>query len=170
MIQDGPRIRLASASDAEGIARVHVDSWRETYSGAVPERFFDEHAFEARRDMWTRYLALPAPYGVLVIAERDARVVGFAFAAPARGAAAERGHEPVRDLQLFSLYLLASEHGAGTGRRLLESAIGTRPAQLWVASRNTRARSFYERNGFHADGVEAADPDIEGLLEVRMVR
>jgi ribosomal protein S18 acetylase RimI-like enzyme len=164
------QVRTARAQDAEGIARVHVDSWRETYAGLVPERFFDEDAFQARREMWNRYLALDAPFGSLVVAERTDRVVGFAFAASSHVADAEKGHEPARDLHLFSIYLLNAEQGAGAGRALLEAAIGDQPAQLWVARENSRARAFYERNGFRADGVQVTDLELEGLTEIRMVR
>ncbi|GAA3074505.1 hypothetical protein [Actinocorallia glomerata] len=44
------------------------------------------------------------------------------------------------------------------------------PAQLWVAAENPRARRFYERQGFRADGAEVVDDDAEGLREIRMVR
>jgi ribosomal protein S18 acetylase RimI-like enzyme len=170
MTGDRAAIRSAASPDAAGIARVHVDSWRETYSGLMPERFFDEDAFERRRRMWDAYLALEVPYGTLVVAESDERVVGFAFSGPAQDDDATRGHGPVRELHLFAIYLLKSEHGKGTGRALLEAATAGRPAQLWVASENALARAFYERNGVRADGVEVVDPDVDGLVEIRMVR
>lgn len=39
------RVRNAQIGDADGIARVHVDSWRETYAGMLSERLFTEDAF-----------------------------------------------------------------------------------------------------------------------------
>jgi ribosomal protein S18 acetylase RimI-like enzyme len=170
MTMDRPAIRSATTADAEGIARVHVNSWRETYSALIPESFFDEQAFEERRRMWNAYLSLEVPYGTLVVAELHDRIVGFAFSGPAQGDDAVKGHEPARDLHVFAIYLLKSEHGRGTGRALLQAAIAGKPAQLWVASENAQARAFYERNGFRADGVHVADPNIDGLVEIRMVR
>jgi hypothetical protein len=38
-------VRDALPADAAGVARVHVDSWRETYSGILEDRFFSEEAF-----------------------------------------------------------------------------------------------------------------------------
>ncbi|HEY4224884.1 MAG TPA: GNAT family N-acetyltransferase [Pseudolysinimonas sp.] len=126
--------------------------------------------FEARNAMWTRYLALEEPFGTLTVADHDGRIVGFSFSGPARGPDAEKGFEPARDLQLFSIYLLAVEQGAGVGARLLHAAIQDQPAQLWVASRNTPAIDFYRHHGFESDGIEYADPSIADLVEVRMVR
>ena len=37
-------VRTPVPEDAPGIARVHTQSWRETYTGLVPERFFDDDA------------------------------------------------------------------------------------------------------------------------------
>jgi RimJ/RimL family protein N-acetyltransferase len=39
-----------------------------------------------------------------------------------------------------------------------------------VAKDNARARRFYEKNGFTADGTEHVDQDLDGLVEIRMVR
>lgn len=149
---------------------MHVESWRETYSTYVPESHFDETAFQARLAMWSRFLELPEPYGTLTVAEDGERVVGFSFSGPAIGADAEKGFVPARDLHLFSIYLLAAEQGEGNGGRLLEAAVGNQPAQLWVASRNSRAIDFYRHHGFDTDGVEYFDPTISGLTELRMVR
>lgn len=33
------QIRKATINDAEGIAKVHVDSWRTTYKGIIPDEF-----------------------------------------------------------------------------------------------------------------------------------
>ncbi len=163
-------LRTPRARDAAGLARVHVNSWRETYADYIPESYFDEDAFETRNAMWARYLTLPDPNGTLTVADRDGRVVGFSFSGPAKGPDAEKGFEPARELHLFSVYLLAAEQGTGIGGRLLDAAVGDRPAQLWVASRNSRAIDFYRHYGFETDGMEYADPRIPELIEFRMVR
>ena len=163
-------VRRARPKDADGIARVHVDAWRETYTGLVPETFFDDAALERRARFWAGYLAMDPEPGALFVAERDGVIVGFASSGRAVGPDAAKGFEPARRLHLFSMYVLASDHGSGVGQELLEAVIGNDPAQLWVASANARARRFYERNGFQPDGVEFIDPDIDGLVEIRMVR
>jgi ribosomal protein S18 acetylase RimI-like enzyme len=170
MAPSNATVRRARLSDAAGIARVHVDAWRETYTGMVPEHFFDEAAFERRTRYWAGYLSMTPEPGTLFVAERDDHIVGFANSGKARGPDAEKGFEPSRPLHLFSIYVLAADHGSGAGQDLLNAVLGDQPAQLWVASANARARRFYERNGFKTDGIEFVDPDIDGLVEIRMVR
>jgi hypothetical protein len=41
-------IREAAPADAPGIARVHVDTWRTTYQGIVPDQFLARLSYEAR--------------------------------------------------------------------------------------------------------------------------
>lgn len=164
------RVRPARLSDADGIADVHIRSWRETYSGIIPDRFMDDAARESRRLMWESILSLAPLPGSVVIAERDERMIGFAFAGPAEHPDAIKSVPPARNLHLYSIYLLAEEQGAGIGAALLEAVLKHQPAQLWVLRGNERAREFYERNGFRHDGSEFTDPDLDGLVEIRMVR
>lgn len=163
-------VRKAELPDSDGIADVHLQSWRETYTGLIPDRLMGAEALEGRRRMWSSILGLDSLPVTVVVAERDGEVVGFAFAGPANHPDATKGFPPVRSLHLYSIYLLAAEHGTGTGRSLLEAALGDCPAQLWVARGNDRARVFYERHGFRTDGAEFINPDVEGLVEVRMAR
>jgi ribosomal protein S18 acetylase RimI-like enzyme len=71
---------------------------------------------------------------------------------------------------LWGLYLLASHQGLGLGRQLLEAALGSRAASLWVAAGNSRAIGFYRRFGFEPDGAEDRLASWEDLPEIRMVR
>lgn len=170
MVREPTIVREARQHDVDGIARVHVDAWRETYTGMVPERYFSDAAYRQRQAMWTRYLAMNPRPGGLTVAVEGERIVGFSNAGPARGPDVEKGHTPARPLHLYSIYLLAAEHGKGVGSALLHAAIGHEPAQLWVAAGNDRAIAFYRRHGFMPDGVEVTDPDLERLVELRMVR
>ena len=94
----------------------------------------------------------------------DGEVVGFAQAVPSRD------EPPVRAEELATLYLRADHHGGGLGQALLDAVLADRPASLWVAEANPRARRFYERNGFTPDGAREVVADWEGLVEVRLVR
>ena len=72
-------IRPAQMSDAPGIARVHVDAWRSTYRGLVPDAFLDALQTDSRERFWRATLSNPtAPARVFVAQEPGGAVVGFA--------------------------------------------------------------------------------------------
>lgn len=167
---DRSGVREAEASDAEGVARVHVSAWRESYVGVLADHHFSEAAFGRRRQFWTEFLTVTPRPGRMVVAERVGVVVGFANSGEARGPDAEHGFSPVRAVHLFSIYLLASAHGSGLGQSMLDAVLGDEPAQLWVLQGNERAIAFYTRNGFVADGTEFIEPSDPNLVELRMVR
>ncbi|MCU1505955.1 MAG: putative acetyltransferase [Microbacteriaceae bacterium] len=158
-------VRAPVAADADDVARVHVQGWREAYSDLVPESFYDEAALLRRQAMWRSLLDKPLPIGRRVsVAEVNGQIVGFALAGD------PPGDEPSRARQLFALYITGHHYGSGVGQALLDAVLGTEPAQLWVAEGNPRARAFYRRNGFEPDGGRKADADIDNLIEIRLVR
>jgi hypothetical protein len=53
-------IRPARAGDTEAIARVRVDSWRETYRGMIPQAYLDAMKLEQSRALWEK-CSPPAP-------------------------------------------------------------------------------------------------------------
>ncbi|WP_237565871.1 GNAT family N-acetyltransferase [Ornithinimicrobium cerasi] len=153
--------------DAADLAAVLVQTWREAYGGLLPEHFYDDAARVRRQAMWSQRLTEPGGVERIRIARDAGRLVGFAV----RGDAVDhQGHPPVREEQLFALYVLARLHGTGVGQSLIDECLRGRPAQLWVAKENGRARRFYEKNGFEEDGTEQIDEDLDGLVEIRMVR
>ncbi len=99
-----------------------------------------------------------------VLATAGGLVVGLCSAGPGRDA------DLAAVTELYALYVRASWHGTGLADRLVEPVIGASAAYLWVADRNPRARSYYTRLGFAADGQEKESPDFGGLREVRMLR
>jgi GNAT superfamily N-acetyltransferase len=123
-IRDSLQVRAAVASDAKKLARVHVDAWRETYSGVLANEYFLLGAFERRVRFWTGYLAQDPRPGKVVVGERDGVLVGFANAGEARGQDAEHGFAPARPLHLFAIYVLAFAHGTGLGQSLLDAVVG----------------------------------------------
>ena len=157
-----PRVK-----DAQELASVHVQAWREAYAEFLREHFYDDVARESRQAMWSALLSQEGAAERVRVARREGLIVGFVMSGPA---AEHHGHPPERDVQLYALYVLSSCYGHGVGQVLLDQALRERPAQLWVAKDNARARRFYEKNGFTLDGTEQVDPDLDGLTELRMVR
>jgi GNAT superfamily N-acetyltransferase len=163
-------IREATPADAEALGRMHWASWREAYAPLLPEGFWTEEAQAARIAGWHRNLATPHPGSITTVAVRDGEVVGHASAGPSRpnGTAGA----PVRDRELWSAYVLASEYGTGLASRLLEAVLPAgAPAELWVFEANPRARAFYAKHGFVPDGARHVfGPELAHQPEIRMVR
>jgi GNAT superfamily N-acetyltransferase len=101
---------------------------------------------------WERWLSdLPARAGTLV-AVSDGEVVGFSSHGPSR--------DDPQVGELFTIYVLPEEWGAGVGRALMQETLvrlrshGFGEAVLWVLEDNPRTRRFYELAGWHVDGGE----------------
>jgi GNAT superfamily N-acetyltransferase len=156
-------VRAAQPEDARGIAEVHVQAWREAYAHLLPAENLARLSIEQRELRWSENLA-SREFSTFVATDVD-RIVGFATSGAGRDA------DSPRDLELPSIYVLASHHGTGVAQRLLDAALGGAPAYLWVADDNPRARAFYARNGFVPDGTTKTG-QLTGVdvLEARLVR
>ncbi len=139
--------------DAEGIAQVHIASWRHTYRGHFPEAYLDSLSAADRAERWREILAQPAPQACFV-AEEDGRIVGFSDIGASRDDDADLGTGELR-----TLYLEPEQLGRGTGRALMERAVQALrsaafgSATLWVLEANARARGFYAAAGWSPDGA-----------------
>lgn len=157
-------VRPARAEDAARIARVHVQSWLETYRGVMPDAVLDDPGLVAARErFWTAALTDPrSAQNHAAIALRDGAIVGLAMAGP------PFDDDAAWPVQLYVLYVLASHHGTGVGAALLDAVIAPeQDASLWVADQNPRAHAFYRRHGFVPDGVRQVE---DGVPEIRMLR
>ncbi|UUL76385.1 GNAT family N-acetyltransferase [Pseudarthrobacter sp. Fe7] len=164
-------VRRAGRADVERLARVHVRCWQETYRGMLSGGFLAAVDPADRRRLWRHLLDRPDPAEAWVACD-GGTVVGFAGSRRLPAPGSPEGHPPPAsgDLELWGLYLLASHQGLGLGGRLLNAAIGTHAASLWVAAGNSRAIGFYRRYGFEPDGAEDVLSQWEDLPEIRMVR
>lgn len=149
------QLRPAQPPDAAGIARVHVDAWRETYRGLIGQPVLDGLSVSRRQEMWQRALANPRPEVAIFVLESAAegQPVGFSNAGP------ERGALPEFDGELYGIYLLARFHGQGYGRLLFLAAArhlaaaGFQRMMLWVLQNNP-TRGFYEHMGGRLAGEQ----------------
>lgn len=136
-------IRAAATGDSGAIARVHVESWRSTYAGIVPDAYLAGLDEVLRAQLWREWLSGGA---IVLVAERGGEIVGFAHAGKIREAVASC------DAELYSLYLLRDAQGRGIGSALLKQIAthlkrsGFGALAVWVLERN-RSRLFYERAG-----------------------
>jgi ribosomal protein S18 acetylase RimI-like enzyme len=152
---------------ADGLARCHIESWRESYRGLVAQHILDAFDVEQRAADFRRLVAEHPIVGALAdTADRpDAEVVGFAEAA-----AATEPDAPA-PLELRALYVRQAYQGAGVADALLDAAVPPQdPCMLWVFEANPRAQAFYRRHGFRLDGAREPDLLSGGVITVRMVR
>jgi ribosomal protein S18 acetylase RimI-like enzyme len=159
----GVVIRAPRLADVPAMARVLVQSWRETYRGLMRDAVLDDPDAVARREhYWTAALTDPQyAENRAAVAERGGDLIGVAMSGPPL----ETGPW---DRQLYVLYVLRQAHGSGAGAELLEAVLGAaESAVLWVADPNPRAQAFYRRQGFEPDGTEATH---DGVHEIRMSR
>lgn len=156
-------VRRATLADAPALADVHVRAWRETYPGLLSEALLASLSVAEQESAWREILRGPDAAGAW-LAEHDRAVVGFVHVRAPQDADAPR---PV---ELGMLYVLAEHHGGGVGHALVDAALGDRPAYLWVARDNPRARRFYARQGFAPDGASKRIERWDDILDIRLVR
>lgn len=163
---DVPGFEIVTPSVRESweLATVHVQGWRDAYRGLLPPSFYDDSTLEPRRESWVRLLGSLGEDDTVLAAKAEGGLIGFAFAGQVRDVA------PVRELELYSLYILSSWYGSGVAAALLESCLREKPAQLWVAQQNARAIAFYRKHGFELDGTQKVEHRLDDLIEVRMIR
>ncbi len=140
-------IRQAIPADASEIARVEVETWRDTYAGILPDRMLLGMSQRRQAASWTRALATGRDgQQVLVAQDSTAGVVGFGSCG--RAFASDLAY----DGEVYTLYVLPDFQGQGVGRRLLERLFGVllrqrlRSALVWVLADNP-ARFFYQAMG-----------------------
>jgi ribosomal protein S18 acetylase RimI-like enzyme len=141
-------IRPAKMSDAEAIALVHVNSWRETYAGIISQEFLNMLSVKEKTQWWESVLSKEQERAFCFVAESSKRgVIGFGNSGPDR--------HPNRDKQgeHYALYVLRDEQRKAVGFRLLyamqRSLVlqGFSDANVWVLKENVRALAFYKQTG-----------------------
>ncbi|MEU0584457.1 GNAT family N-acetyltransferase [Streptomyces sp. NPDC006132] len=160
-------------SDCDRVAEIRVRGWQHAYRGMIPQSYLDGLSVAQDAERHRTRLARADGRAVNLVAE-DARgeVVGWSCHGPYR-----EGEVLTDDAELYAVYVHPDHLGQGAGRALLAeslthcAAAGHGRLLLWVLKENVRARRFYERAGFRADGTE--EPfDVEGVAvpEVRYSR
>jgi GNAT superfamily N-acetyltransferase len=172
-------IRPATEADAPAIARVHFDSWVDTYGSVFPPRVFEEFSLESRERLWRRTASEArsdaARRTELLVAEDDGVVVGFVSLGPFRlaegghvdsdGAAARTAAASDRG-ELNAIYLAPTTLRRGLGRALFDAGrrwlreAGYVDMRLWVITGNP-AVFFYRSMGGVL--VEEKNFDLHGV-------
>jgi RimJ/RimL family protein N-acetyltransferase len=166
-------IREPATADVPALGRLHAEAWQAAYEGQMPAELLAGITVERRTTMWQRILGSERrDRQRIAIADIDGEAVGFAWTGPCRD---EDGPEGAGEL--FAINVSPKHWGSGAGAALLDAAHsalsdeGFTQAVLWVLPGNARARRFYERSGWIADGVTREERDGEFVIpEVRYAR
>ena len=180
---DAFTIRPAAPNDAQEVARIRVLGWRFAYQGLVPQGYLDSLNVAEDTERMCGYLSqLPQnlpPNNIasvqgpndgekrsFMLAVRDDVVLGFCHfsAAPNNADRPERATPGgTMNGRLHSLYIDPDALGQGIGHALMNHALSTftawgcKRAHLWVLEGNSRASSFYERQGWQLTGETKVD-------------
>lgn len=152
-------LRIAALEDAQTIGRIHVETWRNTYAGMLPDSLLVGMSLEKQTRMWRRMLRS----GETVMVAEDPRhgVIGFGSYGPNRSKRGEFTGE------VYTLYLLPDFQGLGIGQGLLQALFGAltseghESALIWVLATNP-SRFFYEAMG--GKPVAARDTSMGGEM------
>lgn len=169
-MSDSIQFRPADCHDTATIARLHLDSWRNTYQGLVPDDYLERIAPTQRVEAWHGRLCEGAEAPLeTTLALRDGDPVGFSCLIPES--------EPEYGIYLDNLHVSATCQGAGLGkqlmarcaRRTMEGWPG-RPLFLYVLAGNAGARAFYRRlGGEESEPFDDTYPGGDFLVPVRRV-
>ena len=138
------KIRKAVLTDAKGIARVHVDSWKTTYANIVPDEYLNGLTYEGREQIWIKGI----PNGGVYVAEnRNGEIVGFSTGGLERSGKYSGFHG-----ELYAIYILKEHQGMGIGKALVQPIVEELKgmdinSMLVLVLADNPSRYFYESIG-----------------------
>jgi ribosomal protein S18 acetylase RimI-like enzyme len=151
-------LRAAIPDDAQGIAAVHVATWRDAYAGLLPDEMLAGLDVGEWAGRWRDRLAAAAEDMITLVFEAEGRLRGFVSGGPTR--------EEFPGGEVYAIYLDPGWQGRGAGRSLLAAATrlladaGFTDASLRVLAGNRPARGFLRVPGLalrrHRDALDAS--------------
>jgi ribosomal protein S18 acetylase RimI-like enzyme len=144
-------IRLNRLEDQEGMAKIKVDSWQQTYKNIIEQKYLDSLNYEEQSN---RYIESFEEYKNSVLVAEDLNnhnIIGYACFST----------EPneYADSELVSLYLDPKHIKKGIGTSLFREVVkelkkyNKKTMVLWCIKENVNAINFYEKLG----GIKAFD-------------
>jgi len=171
-------VRLARTPDVDGIAEVNVRSWRQRFTGLLPDPVLDAMDTRDLAMVWASgILNPPTPGHQLLVAIDGADVVGYAAVGPCQDPDADAGTG-----ELLALEVDPDRQREGHGSRLLAAAVdharagGADSIVVWCPVSDEIRRAFLQSAGWEPDSAYrdlavGVDPATEPALvrEVRLV-
>lgn len=140
----------ATVEHAATLGAIHVQAWRETYAGQMPDEYLSGLDAVRRAAHWRKILLSPGPREASFLIHHNGEEAGFVSFGPGRGKNLNSWGE------IYALYLLKSHQRRGLGTALYRTAVerlvgwGYRKIGIWVLATNRIALDFY-----HAQGASA---------------
>lgn len=142
-------IRTAELTDASGIAKVNIETWKTTYKGIIDDEYLDNLSCENRAQAIKNLITNSSSDKKYVfVAEDDTDgVIGFV------SCGIERENDEVYKGELYAIYILKEFQNKWIGKLLYKSAIqklkenNLMPMIIWALEENRQARNFYELIG-----------------------
>ncbi|MEV6792400.1 GNAT family N-acetyltransferase [Streptomyces sp. NPDC051320] len=166
-------VREMDRADIEAVSTIRVRGWQAAYVGMLPQTYLDAMTVEGDAVRRRRFFSQPRRQSRDLVAIGDHGPVGWICFGPCRSEISVPGQAG----EVYAVYVSPDLTGQGIGRKLLRAAHaqmkgqGFEASALWVLSDNQRARRFYERAGYQADGASQDDSYGEiTLTELRYQR
>jgi ribosomal protein S18 acetylase RimI-like enzyme len=151
-------VRPAVPADADTVAHINVHTWQVAYAGLVPAAILDGMTVRPRAERLREAFGRPRTGGTLVVVDDSGEVRGYAHYGAYR-----IDRDPARlhptEGEIHAIYVHPDSWSTGAGSALITGVLvilagqGRTMVRLWVLAGNDRARRFYERCGFTADGT-----------------
>ena len=158
-------IRPAVIEDATAISVVHINTWKTTYRGMVPDYVIDGLDYVKNNRRWHQTLSQNSNSRTFVAVSDDGKIMGFSTAGP------NRNQQYKFDGELYAIYILKQFQGQGVGRAIVTEVAkwlysqGHRSMILWVLKDNP-AKNFYEAMGgkyINTEKVEIGNAMLDEL-------
>ena len=151
VVENSYYIRLNRIEDQEGMAKIKVDCWQDTYKNIIDQSYLDSLNYEIQTN---KYIDSFDEYKNMVLVAEDVndhKIIGYScFSTDANEYA---------DAELISLYIDKKYARRGVGTSLLRETIkelkkyNKKTMMLWCIKENKNAIKFYEKMG----GIKAFD-------------
>ena len=135
-------IRVAGVADASAVGKVHSEAWKSAYRGVFPDRYINSDTASKRTDEFLDSI-------------KDDKYTYYLLQESNQTAGIVKTHAEENSLEIESFYILNEYRGKGLGSQFIDfikNSVKPECIFLWCLEDNSKARHFYENNGFVMTG------------------
>ncbi|QQE80162.1 GNAT family N-acetyltransferase [Alicyclobacillus sp. SO9] len=141
------QIREMKSADLSAIARINVDTFKQTQRKWLPDDVIRELSYDATEERFRQMLSKTERFSTIFVAEDNRGVIGYAMCGLAREQVLSYAGE------LYGIYILPEYHGKGIGTRLMAASArylldqGITSLYVVVFTENIGGQKFYKALG-----------------------